>query len=91
MTEAKSIPLTVIIVSALWTLVLVLLGIAWVMTVAGHHQVAVMFGFTSCVTTGVAAVFSLRCSAARTRALLRSLHGINGGGDRTSSELHRIR
>lgn len=66
-----------IITAGLWAWVLVVLAAAWVVWLAGHHQLAAMFGFTSCASSAVAATGQIRCYTLRVCGLLRAVGGLD--------------
>lgn len=76
MNDARSVPLTTLTVYLLWIWVAVSLTASWSLMISGDPHVAFMFGITSCVSTGVAVVASVRCYVLRVFSLIRNLHGL---------------
>lgn len=64
--------------TTLWSIGVLLLLSAWVLTFTGHHEVATMLGMSAIVASAAGATLTVRCYALRTHALIRSLHRMDG-------------
>lgn len=82
MNETRSVPLTTLAVYLLWAWVAATLAASWSLMLSGTPHIAYLFGATSCVSTGVAIVASMRCYTLRVCQLIRNLHGLGGGPNR---------
>lgn len=67
-----------VITAALWTWVGAVMVAAWIVWLNDLHELAVMFGFTACASSAVAATSSVRCYSLRVCGFLRMIHGLDG-------------
>lgn len=72
------IPVSRLISYSLWAAVGAVTAAAWATALTGHWQLGLMFGFTACVTSALAAAWQVRCYIFR--ALQMVLAGIVEGG-----------
>jgi len=85
--QDSSIPTSRLITAALWAIVAIIMGTAWLLVGLGHRTAANMLGLTGCATSAAAAVSSIRCYTLRICALLRATSGRMIG----DSDLHSVR
>ena len=63
---------------ALWAWVALLFAVAWLTWAFGDHETLwMMFAFTGCASSALAATFQVRCYSLRVCALLRATHGLD--------------
>lgn len=76
MNDSRTVSLNTVATYTLWIAVMASLAAGWICLVAGHESLAIMLGINAGILSVGALLFSIRCHASRTRALLRTLHGL---------------
>jgi hypothetical protein len=74
-----AIPTSKLITATLWGWVALVILTAWLTWFLGYHGLAMMFGFTACALSAVAAASQIRCYSLRLCGVIRAVSGPDEG------------
>ena len=87
--QEQMVPASRLISWGMWGTVGMLIGAAWTTVAFGHWEFGLLFGFTACALSAIAAAFQVRCFILHAVRIVVAAIGENDGGERTVRSMRR--